>query len=175
MIEEATNLTVAHAIIGQFLANWHTSDRIHELYEDAKEWLQDLPEDAQRDQIQNLVDGAEVETRLTWNPVARRAAELAMQLHDLDPQVACGYHYIEEPPRPPNTKPWERGFDPEIFRRWWHDIQRWGCRYTITTSKGSVTRDVWLRNFGDTFSPFAFLDEVAALVTTQAALEFFAP
>ncbi len=172
VLEEQTNLTVAHAIIGQFLANWHTSDRIRELYEAAKEWLDAFPEEEQAEQIQDLVDGAEVETSLTWNPVARRAAELSGELRDLDPSVSSGYSYIEDPPRPANTQPWEPAFDMDAFGRWWRSIQRLGVKYTITTSRGPITREVWVRNFGDSFSPFGFLDEVAQLVTTQAVLQF---
>ncbi len=172
VLEEDTNLTVAHAIIGQFLANWHTSDRVHELYEEAKEWLDAFPEDEQAEQIQDLVAGAEVETSLTWNPVARRAAELSGELRDLDPKVSSGYAYIEDPPRPANTQPWEPTFDMDAFGRWWRSIRRLGVKYTITTSRGAITREVWVRNFGDSFSPFGFLEEVAQLVTTRAALQF---
>jgi hypothetical protein len=172
IIEEPTNLTVAHAIIGQFLADSHTTDRFHELHGDAKEWLDALPEDEQAEHIQDLLTTAEVETTLDWNPVAKRAGELLVELLHVDPKVSWGCSYLEDPPRPATTLPWQPGFDMGACLRWWRSIQRWGIRYTIRTSRGAITRDVWVRNFGDSFSPFGFLDEVAQLVTTQAALDF---
>jgi hypothetical protein len=172
VLEEETNLTVAHAIIGEFLANSHTTDRLHELYADAKEWLDALPEDEQTEHIQDLLTGAEVEMSLEWNPVARRASELAFELWKLDPKASSGYSYLDDPPRPASALPWEPGFDPDAFRRWWCSRDRLGLRYTVETSRGPIIRDVWVRNFGDTFSPHGFLDEVAQLVTTQAALDF---
>jgi hypothetical protein len=173
LLEADTNLLMAHAIIGQFIANWHTPQRLRELYEDAQNWLDEWPTEERHEQIQDLTIQAEVETSLTWNPVARRAAELLGRLRHVDPLVSTGHHYTHEPPRPENTTPLEPGFDPAVFEHWWHSINRIGCVYTIATSRGQVTRTVWARNFGDHFSPYGFLDDVAELVTAQAALELY--
>ena len=171
VVDEQTNLTVLHGIVGSYVASRHLGALVEERVAEAEGYLSRLSSEERHEEIQDIVLCAEVETDAKWNPVTQRAHELTGRLHRLDPTASWGYSYSEDPPRPAHASPWEAGFDGAAFRQWWRSIRRFGCNYHVKTRAGVVRRTVWMRNFeADFFTPHGLLDEVAEVVTVNAAL-----
>jgi Protein of unknown function (DUF2726) len=171
VIDEDTNLTVLHGIVGQFVAGLQIGPRIQELIAEQQSELDELTSDEQYDARQDMVIAAEIDADMEYNPVCRRAAELSTVLSKEYGVSGCSFGYVEEPPRPAKCHPWEKDFDDATFRNWWNNIERIGCNYRLETPRGEIARTVWVRNFeGSGVSPFGFLQELAELVTCKAAL-----
>lgn len=171
VIDDETNLTILHGIVGSFVAAQHIAPRVQELIKEQEEWLAELPPAEVDEQIQDMVLAAELDAEMEWNPITRRSAELGTELLRLGEPLASSCGYLEDPPRPANCYPHAPDFDAEAALRWFRGLRRIGCRYSVKTSRGTVTRDVWLRNFeGTGVTPFGLLSEVAELVTARAAL-----
>lgn len=171
LVDEDTNLTVLHGIVGSYVSSRHLGALVQERVAEAEEYLARLSPEEQQEEIQDIVLCAEVETNATWNPVTHRAHQLSGRLRELDPNAVCRYSYREDPPRPPNTSPWKAGFDGVAFQHWWRNVRRFGCDYHVRTRAGVVRRCVWMRNFeGDFFTPHGILDEVAEVVAVNAAI-----
>jgi hypothetical protein len=172
ILDESLGLTIAHAIIGEFLARRATMPRMQELLSENWEWLEGLPEDERHEEIQDMLVAAEIDADMEYNPVARRGAELTGLINKLDIYSGARIQYEEDPPRPANAFPFMPGFDERAFSDWWANVKRFGCTYTVITMRHRVSRTVWFRNLSCVgISPFGLLEDVAKLVASVAAIE----
>jgi len=105
VVDEQTNLTVLHGIVGSYVASRHLGALVEERVAEAEEYLSRLSCEERHEEIQDIVLCAEVETDAKWNPVTQRAHELTGRLHRLDPTASWGYSYSEDPPRPAHASP----------------------------------------------------------------------
>lgn len=171
VVEEETNLTVLHGIVGQFLAGRHIAPRVQELIEVNQEALSELTESERDDEIQDMVIAAEIDADMEFNPICRRAAELSTILSREYGVSGCSFGFLEEPVRPSNCYPGEANFDESVFTQWWNNIDRIGCVYRLQSPIGEISRTVWVRNFdGSGVTPFGFVQDLAELITCRAAL-----
>jgi len=171
VVDEETNLTILHGIIGQFVASRQIVPRVQELIAQQQDELDEMNEAEQDDAIQDMVFAAEIDADMEYNPVCRRAAELSTILSNKYGVSGHSFAYFEDPPRPPNCYPHEANFDEVQFSRWWHNMDRIGCEHRLKMPAGEFARTVWLRNFeGSGVTPFGLLQELAELVTCRAAI-----
>src|SRR5439155_24052482 len=83
-VDRDTNLIVLHGIIGEWLASWNSHAIAQQLYDEQRGEIETLPEYAQEERIQDLVDGSSVLARMRWNPIVKRTAELQDVVSQLD-------------------------------------------------------------------------------------------
>ncbi len=173
VIDRETGLTIAHGIIGQFLAGQHAARRMNELYEAQKDDIEAMPEDERTEYVQDyVVISAEVEADLDWNPICGLLSRLRERAFELAPIKSSGQQPLHDPPRPDNTTPFEPGFDGGALQEWWRSIRRWGCECWVDTGRGRVASGpVWVRNIeGSGVDPISLVNEIAELVAWRAAV-----
>lgn len=175
ILEEATQLTIAHGIVGSFLARIATQQRVAELVEEVADTLAQLSPDDRQAQLQDMVLAAELDADYEWNPIFRRSIELSGALRDASPMTTIAYSYDQDPPRPERCEPMEDDCDVDTLERWWASIRRHGVTCTITTPDWTLSRTVWVRNFeGTGVTPFGWMDELSEVVTIPEALRHLA-
>jgi hypothetical protein len=140
-------LTVADGIVGQILAKKRMDELIHEFVQ--RKPIESVPLEFRDDYAQDIVDSAEVQAELDWNPVARLAAQYDCALGRLSLINGGGWEYLHDPPLP--------DLDHEDFFlasvqsvkariRAMDEATRVGCRYVVKSRKGDVSNTVWIRN-----------------------------
>jgi len=148
------SMNILDGIIGQFLAKRKLDDYIEidsEVW-DEYEGLGEYGEWARDELIQDAVLGAEVQSKLENDPLARRAA----QEHAALPGNG-GYRteWLYDPPLPDavplhellgSADPYIASLKARIAA--WQQAIRVGCRVTVNTASGSVVQTVWARNVG---------------------------
>jgi len=171
IVDEETNITVLHGIVGQFLAGLHIVPRVQELIADQQNEIDEMTEAERDEAIQDMVIAAEIDADMDYNPVCRRAAELSTILSHQYGVSGYSFSYVEDPPRPARCDPSKPDFDAAALRDWWDNMDRIGCEHRLQTPIGEIARTVWVRNFeGSGVTPFGFLQELAELVTCKAAI-----
>lgn len=171
VVDEETNVTIMHGIIGQFLASRQIVPRIKELIAEQQDQLDEMTEAEQNEAIQDMVFAVEIDADMEYNPVCRRAAELSTILSNRYGVSGHSFSYLEDPPRPANCYPHEPDYDEAKFHKWWHNMDRIGCEHRLKLPSGEFARTVWVRNFeGSGVTPFGLLQELAELVTGRAAI-----
>jgi hypothetical protein len=171
IVDEETDLTVLHGIVGQFVAGLHIVPRVQELIAEQQNELDEMTEAERDEAIQDMVIAAEIDADMDYNPVCRRAAELSTILSNEYGVSGYSFSYVEDSPRPAHCNAWEPDFDPVALKTWWDNMDRIGCEHRLNTSRGEISRTVWVRNFeGSGVTPFGFLQELAELVTCKAAI-----
>jgi len=73
---ENIHMTIIDGIIGQTIARMKFQDKIDEYLESSEDFLSSLSEYESHEYVQSLVTSAEVELELTWDPIAKKAAEI---------------------------------------------------------------------------------------------------
>lgn len=147
------SITILDGIIGQFLAKHKLDDYIEidpEIWDEC-EGLGGYGEWARGELIQDAVMGAEVQSKLENDPLARRAAQ------EYDTLGGCGYStdWLYDPPLP-DALPFNAlvSADPAYMANFEARLAAWkratpvGCRVTVNTPSGRVVETVWARNVG---------------------------
>jgi hypothetical protein len=154
------SITILDGIIGQFLAKYELDDYIRRLrIPELEDYPGDDPYDewARGELILDAEMGAEIQSTLDNDPLARRAAQEeheALGNYDDGPRYSTEWLY--DPPLP-EALPFPEGLispGPEYMAnfqaRWaaWERAIRVGCRVTVNTASGNVVQTVWARNVG---------------------------
>jgi len=160
-ISEKINLTVIDGIIGQTIAKKNFQDKKKEIQrylDNNVETLRSMSEYELKEHVDDLVISSEVETELTWDPIARRAAEL--------------FHVLF-------TKRIITGYSPEFQSKpeFWklkdiNGIKWYGCKVSCDTPNGKVIERAWVRNFeGGLASPIIIVRNIAELLAFNKAAD----
>jgi len=159
-----TGLTIAHGIVGAFIAGRQLDQRLHTpIAFDGDP----TPQEIER----TLVD---IEFLAAWdnNPIVRRAGELSFQLYERHPGARVTVAPRHEPERPPAADPWGGALDASALLDWWKTIRRFGVDVTISAGNRQVQATTWIRNYEATgLSPHGWLLRLGELVALQ---KFFA-
>jgi len=166
---EKIYLTILDGIIGQTIAKIKFEEKIKELLADSSELLNSLTEYDKQDFIQDIVLQAEVELELTYDPIAKKAAELEGIL--LQHKIINGYStmFLSKPELPEIKDTLDfKGLEKCI--KAWNDIKWYGCRVSVNTPKGVVCREAWMRNFECKFiSPLSIVQNISELLAFYSA------
>lgn len=166
---EELHLTVIDGIIGQTIARMGFQDKINEYLESSGDILSSMSESESHEYIQDLVISAEVELELTWDPIAKKAAEIHHMLFTKG--IVSGYSskYLSKPELPEIKDINDiEGLQKRIAA--WNDIEWHGCEVSCETPKGEVTERAWVRNFeGMPASPLTIVENIAELLAFYKA------
>jgi hypothetical protein len=172
-LDPATGLTLAHGLIGEYLAYHHLHKGTHEpLFDDDEaDWLSRLPSDEQFEITQDRITAREVDADIRWNPVARLEARLMARLVRAGPGTSWSYRHLEDGDRPPECDLYGESFDARKLREWMDSRPRMGCEATVTTPQLTVTRSVWIRRVSTLgVDPICLVAQAACVLSTRAAL-----
>lgn len=142
-------LTVADGIIGQIIAKNRMREMIGEFL--AHKPIESVPLEFRHEYAQDVVDSAEVQAELDWNPIAKLAAQYDCALAKLSVITRQGWEYLHEPELPDLD---HRDFPQASLQSFQARIRaieeavRVGCRYFVETRKGHFSNTVWVRNVG---------------------------
>ncbi|QTA37579.1 DUF2726 domain-containing protein [Thermosipho ferrireducens] len=151
-ISEEIHLAVIDGIIGQTIANMQIPIKIGEYLKDNQDILSSMGEYERNEFIQDLVISAEVEQELTWDPIAKKAAEIGNILFTNGITNNYGYRFLSKPELPNKRI--------NSYNR----IEWIGCEAWCETPKGKITSKVWIRNFeGILVSPLSIVKNIAEL------------
>lgn len=164
------NLTIVDGIIGQVLTkNQFRKINLKDYYD--KEMLESLPQDAQREYIQNLIWDAERITELRSDPIAELGSKFLHEATKKGIINSWKEEFLSDHPLPEGD-PFE---DPTILEKRIDAIKnavRVGCRIIINTSKVAIIEPVWVRNFEDDFiSPSHIAKNIAELLAFKKVLD----
>ena len=155
-LSEKIHLAVIDGIIGETIAKMKFQDKINEYLEDSEDILSSMSEYERDEYIQDLATSAEIELELTWNPIAKKAAEIQAVLSDKGINPIYSYKLLSKPGLP------------EVEA--WKDIKWRGCEVSCETPKGKVTEQAWVRNFeGMPASPLIIVLNIAELLALYKA------
>lgn len=163
------NLSIVDGIIGQVLAKKEFREALQTLYEDNREKIESLPQDAQREYVQDLVLGAETMAEIQNDRIAELASQYESEVYKSG--IAKGYKtsYLNDPPLP-DGDPLE---DITVLQKRFEAIKnavRVGCRIIINTTKIAIIETVWVRNFEDNFiSPLHIANNIAEMLAFKKA------
>ncbi len=172
-IGQDTALTIVDGLIGQALAGRYRHEMLEEAVEASRGSFEHLPPDAQHDFLQDLVIDAGVAAELTWNPLAKKAAQLEHEAWEKGLWKSHSVHFLCDPELPTNGDPF---VDPDVLRRRveaWQHARRMGCTITVETPNGPVAETAWVRNFDGYagVSPIGMAEDIATVIVAQRLLK----
>ncbi|MBI4294538.1 MAG: hypothetical protein HY669_00015 [Chloroflexi bacterium] len=135
--------------------------------------IDSLPKREADELVEDILNGAEVEAELTWDPIARKSAELYGELVRKGWCKGQGFSYLNDPELPDYDSKTLGGL--EARARAMRNTIRQGVKCEIRTTFGDVTETVWVRNFeGSWADPSTIAKNVAELLTCHSALKLAA-
>ena len=172
-IGKDTALTIVDGLIGQALAGRYRHEMLEQAVEESRGSFEHLPPDAQHEFLQDLVIDAGVAAELTWNPLAKKAAELEHEAWKKGLWKSHSVHFLCDPELPTDGNPL---FDPDALQRTveaFQHVRRMGCTITVETPKGAVSETAWVRNFDGYagVSPTGMAEDIASLIMAQRLLK----
>jgi hypothetical protein len=172
IVDEDSQLTIVHGIIGAFLARSYAQARMQELYAENEEFIEDLSPVERYEYVQDyVVISAEVEADFAFNPIVKKAGEYQKATMALMPIISWSEYYPQND-RPPNTDPLAPDFDMASLSNWMDNRPKEGATITITTMFGVIERTAWVRNV-DTpgTTPLSLAREIGQLLAWRDALQ----
>jgi len=166
-------LTIVDGLIGQALAGRYRHELLEQMVEDSRGNFEHLPPHEQHEFLQDLVSDAGVAAELTWNPLAKKAAELEYTAWDKGLWKSHSVHFLCDPELPVDGDPL---FNVETLRRRieaFQHVRRMGCTVTVETPNGAVSETAWVRNFDGYVgvSPIGMAEDIASLIVAQRLLK----
>ena len=169
------HLTIVDGIVGQVLANREFPQLVHELGEEYRDSIDELPPDERDEFIQDyVIIGAEVEAALKWDPIAREAAKYKGAV--VRQRIAQGWshEYLTDPALPPL-----RGSFPALDagsvrkRIEAREMAEYvGVRVTVQMEPTPIAQTAWVRNIeGMGVSPLMLAENIAELLTFKRVVE----
>jgi len=168
-LSETIHLTVIDGIIGQTIAKMQFQDKINEYLKDSQDIFDSMSKYERHEYIQDLVTSTGVELELTWDPIAKKAAEIESMLVSRGIVTRESYKFLSKPELPEikdifNTEGLSRRL------KAWKNIERHGCEISCETPKGKVTERAYVRNFEGTLaSPLTIAQNIAELLAFSKA------
>ena len=99
-LSEQINLAVIDSIIGQTIAKINFYDKINERLVNSRNTLNSMNELERHEYIQDLVMSAEVELELTYDPIAKKAAEIDHILFSKGITSGYSINFLSKPELP---------------------------------------------------------------------------
>lgn len=174
-LSEEIHLTVIDGIIGQTIARQKLQDKINEYLEleNAKDIIDFMSKYVSKygyyEYIQDLVTAAEVDLELTWDPIAKKAAQIMSILSKRGIVTNISSEVLSKPELPEMKDIFDiEGLERRI--KSWNDIEWHGCKVSCETPKGKVIEQAWVRNFeGLMASPLVIVENIAMLLAFYKA------
>jgi len=164
-ISDKIHLTVIDGIIGQTIARMNTQDKINEYLESHKDSLESMDESEFNEYIEDIITLAEIETELTWDPIAKKASEIKNILFDKEIILRYGLKLLTS-----ESLEMKDIYDIDNQQKTAEDIKRYGCEVSCETPKGRVVKQSWIRNFGVTsFLPLTIVENISTLLAFYEA------
>lgn len=161
-ISEKIHLTVLDGIIGQTMVGLFFQKKIDEYLKDID--LNSMTEWEREVYLQNLVTDIECELELTFDPIAKKAAEIEWVVFEKKIATGWGYKFLEKPELP-SIKDLN---DLEGLKRRieaWKYVKWVGCEAYCETKMGKIIQRTWVRNFeGMGVSPLTIVRNIAELL-----------
>jgi hypothetical protein len=150
-LDASESLTILDGIVARLVVMQEYPRLVEELVEDEAENLAALDREAAHELAQDLVLQAEVQTEIENDPLERARWEAEMEASRYGAGTPYGATWLYDPPLPDSDGAGPFGISPEVLRQrieGFNRAERVGCRATVGTPMGDVTRVVWMRNVG---------------------------
>jgi hypothetical protein len=171
-LSEGIHLTVIDGIIGQTIAKTEFQGKINECLKDSQSILDSMNEYERHEYIEHigeLLTILEVELECTWDPIAKKAAEIRYMLSAKEISMSERWTPLSKLEFPEikdifNVEVLEKRLKLRERIKWL------GYEVSCETPKGKVTKQAWIRNFeGMQASPSAIVQNIAELLALYKA------
>lgn len=160
--------TVLDSIIGQTIAKSSFQDIIHQHLKEIDEDLNSMNELERNEYIQDFVTITEIESELTWDPIARKAAEIYEILSKNGITNTISTKFLSKPELPEIKDITDiAGLENKI--KAWDSIEWHGCEVSFETPKGIALGRAFARNFEGMVSPITIVMNIAELLAFHNA------
>jgi len=168
-ISENIHLTILDGIIGRTIAKIKFQETAQELFDKNQVALDELNGHARHDYAEKLFISVEVGLDLEWNPIARLTANIKQELYKRDIVSSESIKFLSKPELPTyNDLNDIEGLNKRVVAL--DASLEIGAEVTLTTKKGLVTEQAWVRNFEDTHVyPGSIANDLAELLTSYSA------
>jgi hypothetical protein len=156
-------LTVLDSIIGQTIAKSSFQDTINQYLKESTDDLNSMNEWERNEYIQDLVTTTELELELTWDPIAKKAAEINEILFRNGISSCISAKFLSKPELPEIRDVFDiKGLENRI--KVWDSIEWHGCEVSCETPNGVAIGRAFVRNFEGMVSPITIVQNIAELL-----------
>lgn len=150
-LDAKDSLTILDGIVARLVVNQEQPKIIEQLVADHADLMADLKPSEADEVLQDLVLQSGVQAEMDNDPLERARWEALAEAGRYGVSGGYGTTWLYEPPLPASDAEGPLGISPEVLRQridGFNMANRVGCRATVATPRGEITRTVWMRNVG---------------------------
>jgi hypothetical protein len=166
-LDANASLTILDGIVGRLVTRHEEGQLVQRMAEEHRHDLKRLPDWEAQELAQDLVLQAGVLAEIENDPLTRARWEALTEAGRYGVNGAYRHEWLYDPPLPEADGAGPLGISPETLLAradGMRSAARAGCRATVETPLGPVSREVWLRNVGQE------LGLIPELIAENAAL-----
>jgi len=150
-LDARESLTVLDGIVAWLVVRREESRLVQEMAEESADVIASLPTWERDEFVQNLVLEAGVQAEMENDPLERAKWDAIAEGDRYGLKGAHATEWLYDPPLAESDGAGPLGISLEVMRQridGFNQAERVGCRATVPTPLGEITRTVWLRNVG---------------------------
>jgi hypothetical protein len=150
-LDAEASLTILDGIVARLVTKHEESELIQRMVDDRRDEFAELSDYEAQELGQDLVLQAGVQAEMENDPLCRARWEALGEANRYGVKGSYRHQWLYDPPLPEADGVPPLGISPEVVlarAAGMRSAARVGCRATVETPLGPITREIWLRNVG---------------------------